>query len=29
MMLFKIFAYDKFVTKVNDIDTRGFVLKNK
>ena len=29
MMLLKIFAYDKFVTKVNDIDTSGFVLKTK
>ena len=29
MMLLKIFAYDKFVTKVNDIDTSRFVLKTK
>ena len=29
MMLLKIFAYDNIVTKVNDIDTSGFVLKTK
>ena len=28
-MLLKIFAYDNIVTKVNDIDTSGFVLKTK
>ena len=28
-MLLKKFIYDKLVTKVNNIDTSGFVLKTK
>ena len=28
-MLLKKFVYDKLVTKVNNIDTSGFVLKTK